>query len=108
MSLGADFLGREDLWYIDTYGREGAVPSRTSRAFPYAGFYVMRSDWSEDARYLVFDGGKSAGGHNHVDKLSFELYAYGNTLVTDTGCGGPWASAWRSEQLTRQHGVYNF
>lgn len=97
VSLGADFLGRKDLQYIASYGREGASPPYTSRAFPYAGFYVMRSDWSEDARYLVFDGGKSAGGHNHVDKLSFELYAYGNTLVTDTGCAGPWASAWRSE-----------
>jgi len=97
VSLGVDFLDREDLRYIQTYGRQGAPPPYTSRAFPYAGFYVMRSDWSADARYLVFDGGKSAGGHNHVDKLSFELYAYGNTLVTDTGCAGPWASAWRSE-----------
>jgi len=97
VSLGADFLNRNDLRYIDTYGQEGVAPSHTSRAFPYAGFYVMRSDWSKEARYLVFDGGKSAGGHNHVDKLSFELYAHGNTLVTDTGCAGPWASAWRSE-----------
>ena len=97
VSLGVDFSGREDLRYIQTYGREGASPSYTSRAFPYGGFYVMRSDWSENARYLVFDGGKSAGGHNHVDKLNFELYAYGNTLVTDTGCAGPWASAWRSK-----------
>lgn len=97
VQMGLEFLNRADLRYIHTYGREGAPPPYTSRAFPYAGFYVMRSDWSAEARYLVFDGGKSAGGHNHVDKLSFELYAYGNTLVTDTGCGGPWASAWRSE-----------
>jgi|APSaa5957512622_1039677.scaffolds.fasta_scaffold05280_3 hypothetical protein len=95
--LGLDFLGREDLRYIHTYGREGSAPPLTSCAFPYGGFYVMRSDWSAEARYLVFDGGKSAGGHNHVDKLNFELYAYGNTLVTDSGCAGPWASAWRSE-----------
>ena len=86
-----------DLRYIESFGAEGEAPAWTSRAFPYAGFYVMRSDWSAEARYLVFDGGRSAGGHNHVDKLSFELYAYGNTLVTDSGCGGPWASAWRSE-----------
>lgn len=97
VSLGLEFTGREDLRHIHTYGREGNPPPRTSCAFPYGGFYVMRSDWSAEARYLVFDGGKSAGGHNHVDKLSFELYAYGNTLVTDTGCAGPWASAWRSE-----------
>ncbi len=94
---GVEITGRPDLRYIQSFGAEGAPPAWTSRAFPYAGFYVMRSDWSAEARYLVFDGGRSAGGHNHVDKLSFELYAYGNTLVTDSGCAGPWASAWRSE-----------
>ena len=97
VEMGADFLAREDLRYINTFGREGTAPPWTSRAFPYGGFYIMRSDWSAAARYLVFDGGESAGGHNHVDKLSFELYAYGSTLVTDSGCGGPWASAWRSD-----------
>jgi hypothetical protein len=97
VELGVEFLGREDLRYIHTFGKEGTPPRRTSCAFPYSGFYVMRSDWSAQANYLVFDGGKSAGGHNHVDKLNFELYAYGNTLVTDSGCAGPWASAWRSE-----------
>ena len=97
ITLGVEITGRPDLRYIESFGAEGAPPAWTSRAFPYAGFYVMRSDWSAEARYLVFDGGRSAGGHNHVDKLSFELYAYGNTLVTDSGCGGPWASAWRSE-----------
>ena len=94
---GVEITGRPDLRHIASFGAEGEAPAWTSRAFPYAGFYVMRSDWSAEARYLVFDGGRSAGGHNHVDKLSFELYAYGNTLVTDSGCGGPWASAWRSE-----------
>jgi len=97
VSLGLEFTERDDLRHIHTFGHEGSPPPRTSCSFPYAGFYVMRSDWSAEARYLVFDGGKSAGGHNHVDKLSCELYAYGNTLVTDSGCAGPWASARRSE-----------
>ena len=97
VELGVEVTGRDDLRYIHTFGAEGVRPEKTSLAFPYAGFYVMRSDWSAEARYLVFDGGQSAGGHNHVDKLSFELYAYGNTLVTDSGCAGPWSSAWRSD-----------
>ena len=97
IELGVEITGRPDLRYIESFGADGTPPPWTSRPFPYAGFYVMRSDWSAEARYLVFDGGRSAGGHNHVDKLSFELYAYGNTLVTDSGCAGPWASAWRSE-----------
>jgi hypothetical protein len=104
ISLGVQITGRDDLRYIDSYGEQGTAPSVTSCAFPYAGFYVMRSDWSTQARYLVFDGGQSAGGHNHVDKLSFELYAYGNTLVTDCGCAGPWSSAWRSDYFVGSAG----
>ena len=104
ISLGVEITGRDDLRYIDSYGAQGTAPAMTSCAFPYAGFYVMRSDWSTQARYLVFDGGRSAGGHNHVDKLSFELYAYGNTLVTDCGCAGPWSSAWRSDYFVGSAG----
>ena len=97
VALGVEVTGREDLRYVHTFGSEGEAPEQTSRGFTHAGFYVMRSDWSAEARYLVFDGGQSAGGHNHVDKLNFELYAYGNTLVTDSGCAGPWSSPWRSD-----------
>jgi hypothetical protein len=104
LKLAADTFHRDDMKYVASCGREGKPPEYTSYHFPYGGFYVMRTDWTPQARYLVFDGGKNAGGHNHADKLSFELYAYGNTLITDTGCGGPWASKWRSEYFVATPG----
>jgi len=94
---GAKLFGREDMRYVNTRGRAGKPPRYTSRAFPYAGVYVMRSDWTGQAHYLVFDGGTSTGTHNHIDKLDFELYPFGRKLIIGTGCGGPWGSKWRDD-----------
>jgi len=99
VGLGAEFTGRDDLRYVDSWGSEGQPPAHTSHYFPYAGMFFMRSDWTPRARYLAFDGGRNLGGyqHPHMDQLSFILAAYGHTLVTDTGYGGPWHGRWRQE-----------
>ena len=99
VELGADFTGRDDLRYVNTWGREGTPPAHTSHHFPHAGFFVMRSDWTPRARFLMFDGGRNLGGHQHphMDQLSFVLSAYGHTLITDTGYGGSWIGRWRQE-----------
>jgi hypothetical protein len=40
----------------------------------------------EDERYLVFDcGDLGAGNHGHLDLLSFEMAAYGQSLIVDPG-----------------------
>ncbi|MDP6355949.1 MAG: heparinase II/III family protein, partial [Planctomycetota bacterium] len=51
----------------------------------WGGYYAMRSDWSADARYLMVDGGPWGTTHRHMDKLSFELAAYGADFITDPG-----------------------
>lgn len=60
-------------------------PTETSYAFGNAGFYVMRSDWTMDARYLLFKNGPWGGTHSHRDQLGIEVYAYGNRLIVDSG-----------------------
>jgi len=95
--LGADFFKRTDYQFVASGGKEGEEPAVRSVFFPYAGYIVMRSDWSRDARYLLFDVGWNRGNHNHLDKLSFELSAFGANLVVDTGYGGPFRSRWRKE-----------
>lgn len=59
-----------------------------SRAFPDAGFYIMR----KDDNYLLFNGsGKShypelpAGTHTHSDLMSFELFTLGKSFLIDPG-----------------------
>jgi hypothetical protein len=76
----------DDLTYVGTAGSHGTPPSETSVGFEDAGLYVMRSDWSRAARYLLFDSGPYGGYHGHEDKLSIELYAFGQAFLVDPGC----------------------
>jgi hypothetical protein len=80
-----------------------------SRAFPQGGYYVMRAGTGEKELYLAFDCGPfgyEAGPiHGHADALSFDLYAYGQSLITDCGVysyhlGQDWRNYFRG---TRAH-----
>jgi hypothetical protein len=82
---GAELLDRRDMMYVATGGSEGEEPGFTSVALPYAGMLVMRSGWDKDARYLAFDAGPFGAGHQHEDKLGFELAAYDRTFIVDPG-----------------------
>ena len=90
------FPDRQDfLWYA-TNGKKGQPPAETSHAFPYAGYYVMRSSWEPDARWLWFDGGPFGYGHQHEDKLEIMLTAYGKRFLVDPGTYTYERSKWRS------------
>ncbi|MGH8502295.1 MAG: alginate lyase family protein [Gammaproteobacteria bacterium] len=79
-------LGRQDFVFIATGGQQGQKPERNSVAFENAGLYIMRSDWTHDARYLLFDTGQFSGYHGHEDKLSIEVHAHGQSFIVDPGC----------------------
>ena len=68
-----------------TDGKEGKAPSYLSAALPYTGFCAMRTGWERDAIYALFDGAHYGWGHQHEDKLSFNLSAYGKNLLVDGG-----------------------
>jgi hypothetical protein len=76
---------RDDFIYIGTNGTQGTVPRDTSMAFENAGYYVMRSDWSRNAKYLIFDSGPCNGYHAHEDKLSIEVFAFDTPFIVDSG-----------------------
>jgi hypothetical protein len=81
----ADIFAREDYRYFATNGTAGREPHDTSKKYPYAGIYVMRSDWSETANYMIIDGGLFGSSHGHEDKLSFELVANGSPFIVESG-----------------------
>jgi hypothetical protein len=92
LALAADLLGREDMRYVATRGREGTPPERRLVSFPNGGYHFQRSGWGDrgrpfrDERYLVFDCGPVGdGGHGHYDLLSVEIAADGRPLVVDPG-----------------------
>lgn len=100
------FPHHRDWAYIATDGREGAPPDHTSHLFPYAGWCVMRSGWEREALFLLLDAGPFGYGHQHEDKLSFVLHAYGSRLVFDAGSYAYDASAMRQYVLSaRGHNV---
>jgi hypothetical protein len=76
---------RQDFAWAHTAGVEGTPPDETSVAFPYAGYYIMRTSWSPDAVWALFDGGPYGYGHQHEDKLNLLLHAYGHLLLTEGG-----------------------
>ncbi|MCU0504071.1 MAG: heparinase II/III family protein, partial [Anaerolineae bacterium] len=99
-----DYPGRADFLWAQTKRARGRPPAVTSHAFPYAGYYVMRSGWEPDAMWAVLDAGHFGYGHQHEDKLSLLLHAYGRLLLTEGGNYAYDASEMRRYVLsTRAH-----
>ncbi len=100
------FPQRTDFQYIATCGKEGTEPSFTSTWMPWAGWYMMRSGWGENDMYSHFEVGPYSPGHQHEDKLSLIVYAYGKRLITEGGTYSYDTSDWRKYILSaRAHNV---
>jgi hypothetical protein len=89
------FPDRADFRWYATGGESGKPPDATNHAFPWAGYFVMRSGWDPDARFLWFDGGPFGYGHQHEDKLELIAEAYGKLLLVDPGTFTYERSKWR-------------
>ena len=62
------------------------LPEQKSYAFPEAGMYVLRNDWGPDQTYLAVHSSPPAiSSHDQPDNGTFELYACGRWLLTDSG-----------------------
>ena len=97
---------RTDFQYAATEGKEGTEPTFTSVWMPWSGWYVMRSGWDADAMYAHYEVGPYSPAHQHEDKLSFILHAYGNTLLTESAKYEYDTSEWRKYVLSaRSHNV---
>ncbi len=94
------FPQREDFHFVATGGKSGSAPAQSSHALPYTGHYVMRSGWTADATYLLFDGGPYGRSHQHEDKLHFVLWSQGRQLVLDPGNFSYDRSRWRRYVLS--------
>ena len=99
LAEGAGLFGRDDFRWAATYGSEGTRPDYTSVALPYAGQYVMRSGWSRDDLYALFESGPFGTGHQHEDMLSLFLWARGRTVLTEGGTYSYDSSKWRRHVL---------
>lgn len=58
------------------------------QVFPLSGYAIVRSDWAvptADASMLFFMAAFHSAGHKHADDLSFELFEFGERVLTDSG-----------------------
>lgn len=100
------FPQREDFRWAATDGREGKPPSVMSYEFPYAGQLIMRSGWGPKDLWLCMDAGPFGMAHQHEDKLSIILTAYGAPLLVEGGVYTYDASEWRKYILSsRSHNL---
>jgi hypothetical protein len=89
---GGILFGRKSVYGVlnNLYGTNysaAVLPLYTSINLSESGFAVMRSDWSQDALYMVTNYGPVGGGHTHSDFLDFEMCAFGKALAIDAGIG---------------------
>ena len=100
------FSARKDFAFFATKGERGKEPKYKSIWMPWAGWYIMRSGWDKDAFYALFEVGPYGTGHQHEDKLSFILSAYGSRLITECGKYAYDKSQWRKYAVSaRGHNV---
>ncbi|MCY3764153.1 MAG: alginate lyase family protein [Gemmatimonadetes bacterium] len=88
--------------WVGTGGREGTPPDYRSIALRDSGYFIMRSGWDRDARYLFFEGGPYGRWHQHEDKLSLEVYAYGTPFIVDPGITSYYTNPWTRFYTTTQ------
>ena len=86
----APFLERYDrpdwVWFASN-GKQGTPPEFRLQELPTAGYYTMRSDWTDQALFLVVKNSNTTRfGHNQADNMTFELSAFGQRLMSDSGC----------------------
>lgn len=100
------FPEHTDYQYLVTKGEKGTIPSFTSIWMPWSGWYIMRSGWDANALYSHFEVGPYSPAHQHEDKLSVIISAYGRRLLTEGGTYAYDTSQWRKYVLSsRAHNV---
>jgi len=96
---------REGFERLREQGARSAPGPRGCRAFPDAGYYILRSGGPPAGEvFLLFDAGpmgmEPMAGHGHADTLSFVLSVGGQPFFVDPGTytyrnGDPWRSYFR-------------
>jgi len=96
------FPNDEELVYFATRGQEGAAPEWTSRYFPNAGWFALRTGYGAQEKYLFFDGGPFGASHGKQDALQIIL-SIGNEIPLRNGGGGDYTQKPASLWSARTH-----
>jgi heparan-sulfate lyase len=76
----------EPKWRAQAKLELDQLPRQTSFAWREAGLYMMRNEWGpQQVMFAFHDSPPAVSGHDQEDNGTFELYAYGRWLMTDSG-----------------------
>ena len=78
-----------ELLWLATEGKEGVMPTATSKGFADCGYYVLRSGWEKSATMMVVGNATQSPAekwHRQWDNGTFELYVNGRHFFRDSGC----------------------
>ena len=90
-SAGYPKMDLDSLWTLgaaeaETYEALPAVyPEKPDFALVDSGNYIFRSGWGARDTWVRFHCGLLGAGHGHADQLHFDLSAYGEDILTDSG-----------------------
>lgn len=80
----------EEMKYMAYERAKGTVPSYTTKAYSAAGYYMLRSGWTENSTMMVLKNNYNpeAKWHCQPDNQTFSLYRNGRIFFPDAGCHG--------------------
>ncbi len=86
------FPDNQEMLWLATEGKEGSQPQTNFVTFPDAGYYVMRTGWTEKDMMMVLQNapavviGQDKEWHRQWDNNTFELWVKGRNFFPDSGC----------------------
>lgn len=105
----------EDLWndLVDEEGvaevvaREGTDLGLSTRLLGGYGLAILESGEGEHRRGVSMYYGHAGGGHGHFDRLTLEMIAYGQPMLTEMGYPAHWApkATYWTNNTTSHYGV---
>lgn len=90
-SAGYPRLDFDSAWELGAEETEdykalpAAAPETADFALNDSGNYIFRSGWGREDTYVRFHCGLLGAGHGHSDQLHFDLTAFGEDILTDSG-----------------------
>lgn len=93
----ADWYEDGDEWFL---GKSTQVPQQLHHVLENAGYAILRSGYADEDVCIAFDAGPYGDSHQHEDKLSIQVHAYGRDLIGEAGIVDYSGSPERTYSLT--------
>ena len=85
LEKGLEYFPRDPVLTAFKDRKNVEMFAKKTTVMPFSGIAVMRSGFGADDIWAFFESSPFGKAHQHEDKLSFQLSAYGKNMLTDSG-----------------------